>query len=116
MQKRTLTVTFERAVYAGIPNTMEITVTPLTTPYNGAANTVLVGGGQTRVLLLANDTNTITFSLVPSNHADLSKPMPYRIAWRERYTGSQFSADFSMPNADTNFADLEALGLIHATS
>jgi hypothetical protein len=42
--------------------------------------------------------------------------MPYRIAWRERYTGKQFSADFSMPNADTNFADLHGLGLIQATT
>jgi hypothetical protein len=74
MQKRTLTLTFERAVYASTPNTMEVTIIPLTTPYNGTANTVLVGGGQTKVILLANDTNTVTFSLVPSNHVELSRP------------------------------------------
>lgn len=116
MQKRTLTVSFERAVYADTPNMMEVSITPLTTPYNGAANTVLAGGAQTKLLLLADGVNSVTFSLVPSDHDDLSKPMPYRIAWRERYTGRQFSADFSMPDADTNFADLDGMGLIHGSA
>jgi hypothetical protein len=109
VQKRTLTVSFERAVYAGVPNTIEITLTPLAVPTNPVSNTVLVGGPQTRVLLLANDINTITFSLVPSNHPDLSAPLPYRIAWRERYMGTQHRVDFLMPNADTNFADLQGV-------
>ena len=114
MQKRTLTITFERAVTAATPNTMEVTITPLVTTTNPVANTVLTGGPQTRVVLLANDTTTTTFALVPSNHVDLDDPITYRIAWRERYTGHQFSADFTMPDADTNFADLASLGRILA--
>lgn len=114
MQRRTLTVGFERAVYAGIPNTMEVTVTPLITTTNPTANTVLVGGPQTQVILVSNETATVAFSLVPSNHADLDDAIVYRIAWRERYTGHQFSADFTMPDADTNFADLASLGRILA--
>lgn len=114
MQRRTLTVGFERAVFAGVPNTIEITVTPLVTTVNPAANTVLVGGPQTQTVLLANETATITFSLVPSDHPDLDETLVYRIAWRERYAGHQFSADFTMPDADTAFADLASLGRILA--
>lgn len=114
MQKRTLTVTFERAVTAATPATMEVTVTPLVTTTNPVANTVLTGGPQTRVVLLANATTTTTFSLVPSNHPDLDDTITYRIGWRERYTGHQYSADFTMPDADTNFADLASLGRILA--
>lgn len=115
MQKRTLTLTFERAVTAATPNTMEITLTPLVTTTNPVANTVIAGGPQTRVVLLANDTTTTTtFSLVPSNHADLDETIVYRIAWRERYAGHQYSADFTMPDADTNYADLASQGRILA--
>ena len=112
MQKRTLTVSFERAVTAATPNTIEVTLTPLVTTTNPVANTVLAGGPQTRVVLLANAVTSTTFSLVPSNHADLDETIVYRIAWRERYAGSQYSADFTMPDADTNYADLAGLGRI----
>ena len=112
MQKRTLTVSFERAVYAGTPNTIEVTLTPLSSPTNPVANTVLVGGAQTRVVLLANDTTSVTFSLVPSGHVDLDEPITYRIAWRDRYAGNQYTADFTMPDADTNYADLATQGHI----
>jgi hypothetical protein len=112
MQKRTLTVSFERAVSAGTPNTVEVTVTPLTTTTNSTANTVIGGGPQTRIVLLANDTTTVTFSLVPSEHTDLDEVITYRIAWRERYVGSQYTADFTMPDADTNYADLAGQGRI----
>lgn len=114
MQKRTLTVSFERAVTAATPNTVEVTLTPLVTTVNPVANTVIGGGPQTRVVLLANAVTTTTFSLVPSDHGDLDESIVYRIAWRERYTGHQFSADFTMPDADTNFADLASLGRILA--
>lgn len=116
MQKRTLTIVFERAVYAGIPATVEITVIPLAVPTNPVSNTVLVGGPQTQVVLLANTTTTVTVSLVPSGHPDLDETLPYRIAWRERYTGHQYSADFVMPDADTYFGDLAFLGCILSTN
>ena len=112
MQKRTLTVSFERAVTAGTPNTIEVTLIPLVTTSNPVSNTILISGPQNRVVLLANDVTTTTFSLVPSDHADLDEPIVYRIAWREKYTGSQYTADFTMPDADTNYADLAGLGRI----
>lgn len=112
MQKRTLTVSFERAVQAGIPNTVEVTLTPLVTTTNSTDGTVVAGGPQTQVVLLANDTTTIAFSLVPSDHAALDESIVYRIAWRERHLGHQYTADFTMPDADTNFADLAGLGRI----
>jgi hypothetical protein len=112
MQKRTLTLSFERSVTAATPNTIEVTVIPLVTTTNPVSNTILISGPQTRVLLLANSITTTTFSLVPSNHVDLDESIVYRIAWRERYTGSQYTADFTMPDADTNYADLAGLGRI----
>ena len=112
LPRRTLTVSFERAVSAAVPNTIEVTITPLVTTVNSTANTVLGGGSQTRVVLLANDVVTTTFSLIPSEHDELDQVIVYRIAWRDRFAGSQYSADFTMPDADTNYADLAGLGRI----
>lgn len=112
MQKRTLTVTFERSVTAGFPNTVEVAVKPMATSTNPSIGSVLVIGPQSRVILLDNETTTVTFSLVPSNHAEIDETIPYRIAWRERYAGHQYTADFLMPDADTNFAELAGQGNI----
>lgn len=114
MQKRTLTVTFERAVYANVPNTMEISLVPLTVGINAADGTVVTGGTQTKILLLANDSNSVTFDLVPSEHEDLDETIPYRISWRERYLGKQVSIEFKMPDQDVNFAELGQMGLVLA--
>jgi hypothetical protein len=112
MQHRTLTVVFERAVTAAVPSTIEVTVIPLAVTTNPVSNTLLVGGPQTRQVLLADIPTTTTFSLVPSNHVDLYDSIPYRIAWRERHAGHQHTVDFLMPNADVNFADLPFLGSV----
>jgi hypothetical protein len=110
MQKRTLTVRFGRAVTAAVPNTMEVTVTPLATASDPASNVTFVGGPQTRTVLLANEVNVVTFSLVPSTAAGLTEPMPYRIAWRDRTGGRQETHDFLMPDHDVEFADLGSGG------
>lgn len=112
MQKRTLTVTFERAVRAGVPNRMEITLTPLEVAVNAEDGTVLTGGPQTKILVLDNDTNSITFELVPSEHPDLDQEISYRIAWRERYLGKQYTTEFTMPDQDVNFAELASMGRV----
>lgn len=112
MQHRTLTVAFERAVTAAVPSTIEVTVIPLAVTTNPVSNTLLVGGPQTRQVLLTDIPATTTFSLVPSNHSDLYDSVPYRIAWRERHVGHQHTVDFLMPNADVSFADLEFLGSV----
>jgi hypothetical protein len=106
MQKRTLTVRFGRAVTADVPNTMVVTVTPLATASDLLSNVTFVGGPQTRTVLLANEVNVVSFSLVPSTAAGLTEPMPYRIAWRERTGGRQETHDFLMPDHDVEFADL----------
>ena len=110
MQKRTLTVRFGRAVTAAVPNTMEVTVTPLATASDPVSNVTFVGGPQTRTVLLANEVNVVTFSLVPSTAAGLTEPMPYRIAWRDRTGGRQETHDFLMPGHDVEFADLGSGG------
>lgn len=112
MQKRALTLTIERSVTAGTPDTVEVTVSPLVTTTNLVEGSTLVNFPQTQVVLLANDPTTVTFSLIPSDHDDLDESIIYRIAWRERYSGRQHTVDFTMPDADTNFADLAGLGRI----
>jgi hypothetical protein len=108
MQKRTLTVRFGRAVTADTPNTMEVTVIPLAAPTDSNSNVTFVGGPQTKNILLANTTNIVTFSLVPSTAAGLNVPVPYRIAWRERLTGRQETYEFMMPDRDAEFASLSS--------
>lgn len=106
MQKRTLTVRFNRAVAATTPSTVQVTVTPLATTSAVATNITFLGGPQTKTVLLANDTTIVTFSLVPSAVAGLTTPVPYRIAWRESFLGRQTSYDFVMPNHDVDLVDL----------
>jgi hypothetical protein len=110
--RRTLTVNFQRSITAGTPNTMEVSVAPLAEPSSPGADVTLVGGTQTKVVLLANEVTPVQFDLVPSDWPGLSGRVLYRIAWRERYLGRQFSRDFVMPNSDVSFADLENLGQI----
>lgn len=110
LPRRTLTVSFQRSITAGVPATMEVAVNPLAEPSSPADDVTLVGGPQTQTVLLDNEVNPVTFDLVPSDAPGLSGRLLYRIAWRERYLGRQFVRDFVMPDADVNFADLEDLG------
>jgi hypothetical protein len=110
LPRRTLTVSFQRSIAAGVPRTMEVSVAPLAEPSSPSDDATLVGGTQTQVLLLDNEVNPITFDLVPSDAPGLSGRLLYRIAWRERYLGRQFVRDFVMPDSNVNFADLEDLG------
>jgi hypothetical protein len=106
IQRRTLTIRFDRAITAAVPNTMEVTLTPLATTSDAASNVTFVGGPQTKIVRLAADVNVVTFSLVPSTAVGLTEPMPYRIAWRERYLGRQTSYDFVMPDRNVDLVDL----------
>lgn len=112
MDKRTLTFVFERSVDASIPETIEVTVSPLVTTVNSAEGTVVFGGAQTRVVLLANDTVSVSFDLIPSEHPDLDEVITYRVAWRERYGRHQYTSDFTMPDQDISFSALAGLGRI----
>jgi hypothetical protein len=112
IQKRTLTVNFQRSITAGVPNTMEVAVTPLSEPRAPEQDLSLVGGTQNRVVVLANETTPVSFELVPTDSPELDQRVIYRIAWRERFLGRQYTHDFVMPNANVNFADLSDLGSI----
>lgn len=112
LPRRTLTINFERSITAGVPNTMEVSISPLAEPSAPGENVTLVGGTQTRVVLLGDEVTPVSFDLVPSDNPGLSGRVLYRIAWRERYLGRQFVKDFVMPDFDVAFADLEDLGAV----
>jgi hypothetical protein len=112
MQKRTLTINFERSVTAGIPNTIEVAIAPLSEPNAPSQNVTLVGGTQTQIIVCDNEVNPAVFELVPTDAPELSQRILYRIAWRQRYLGRQYVKDFVMPDFDCSFDDLEDLGSI----
>lgn len=110
--RRTLTIGFERSITAGMPSTMEVAVVPLSEPGAPELDISLVGGPQSQVVVLGNATNPVSFTLVPTDNPELSQRVIYRIAWRERFMGRQYTHDFVMPDFDVNFADLDDLGSI----
>lgn len=112
LPRRRLTITFERSITAGVPNTMEIAIIPLAQPDAPELDITLVGGTQTQTILLANEANPVFFDLVPTDSPGLSQRVLYRIAWRERYMGRQYTADFVMPDTDCSYADLGDLGAV----
>lgn len=111
LPRRTLTVTFQRSVTGGIPATMEVVVVPLSTPQSPAVDASVVGGPQ-RQLVVLDDDAVVVFQLVPTDHPDLDQRVLYRIAWRERFLGRQYTHDFVMPDSDVAFADLDDLGAV----
>ena len=116
MHKRTLTINFQRSITAGVPNTMEVAVAPLNEPSAPAPNATLVGGTQTQSILLANGVNSVSFQLVPTDHPELTSRVTYRVAWRERYMGRQYTQDIVMPDFNVDFDDLQVLGNIIGTT
>jgi len=112
VQKRALTINFERAVSAGTPSVMEVAVAPLAEPNAPHQDVTLVGGTQVQSILLDNEVNPAVFLLVPTDHPDLTERVTYRIAWREKYMGRQYTNDFVMPDFDVSYDDLEDLGAI----
>lgn len=110
MQTRALTVRFQRAVSGdGPPVIMEVAVNPLATPSSPSQDVTLIGR-DSRDVLLADAVTEVVFHLVPTDHPDLTERVPYRIAWREKYMGRQFTSDFVMPDFDVDFDDLQDLG------
>lgn len=91
---------------------MEVAVAPLSEPSAPHQDVTLVGGTQVQSILLDNEVNPAIFLLVPTDHPDLTERVTYRIAWREKYMGRQFTNDFVMPDFDVNYDDLEDLGAI----
>jgi hypothetical protein len=111
VQKRALTVNFQRAVSGdGPPVVMEVAINPLASPSAPNLDATLVTR-ETQDVLLAEDASVV-FYLVPTDHPDLDQRVPYRIAWREKYMGRVFTQDFVMPDFDVDFDDLHDLGNI----
>lgn len=112
LPRRSLTINFQRPVTSTIPGTMEVVVSPLAEPSSPGDDVTLVGGPQTQIVLLDNEVTPVVFNLVPSDQPGLSGRVLYRIAWRERFLGRQYTRDFVMPDADVNFADLDDLASV----
>lgn len=111
VQKRALTVNFQRAVTGdGPPVVMEVAVNPLASPSAPNLDATLVTR-ETQDVLLSEDAQVV-FYLVPTDHPELDQRVPYRIAWREKYMGRLFVQDFVMPDFDVDFDDLQELGNI----
>lgn len=110
--KRALTLSFQRAVTAGQPDEMEVAIAPLSEPNSSTDNAILVGGTQTQTILLANENNPVVFNLVATDNPGLTSRVTYRVAWRVKYLGRQYTADFVMPDFDVNYVDLGDLGQI----
>lgn len=111
---RELTVNFARSVNAAQqPQTVQVVITPLDTSTSVPAGATFVEAPATRDILLAQDTNEVIFSLVPSDLAGLSSRLLYRIAWRiGGLTGRTYTYDFAMPDADVTFEQLTSLNYV----
>lgn len=63
--KRKLTFTFLQSVSAeGVPDVMEVVVTPLSSPSNPNVGASFVGGPQKKKIELSDPTNQVVFELV----------------------------------------------------
>ena len=112
MQKRALTINFERSVVSGVAEEVEVVVAPLATPSAPNQNVTLIDGPSRQTIVLANEVNPVIFYLTPTDHPDLTQRVTYRVAWRKTYMGRQFTHDFVMPDFDVDFDDLSDLGNI----
>jgi hypothetical protein len=110
----TLTFQFARAVSwtndQQVPQTMEVSVTPLANPSFPDQGT-FVGGVQSQTVLLTDETNNITFNLIPTDAAGLSERVLYVAEWREGgITGRTYSQQFAMPAQNVTWDQLNLLG------
>ena len=111
---RDLTVNFARSVKSdGVtPEAVRVVLTALSTPSHTPTGT-LVQAPDSQEILLGAATTAITFSVVPSNHPDLTESVRYRIAWRVGGpTGRTYTYDFAMPDADISFEEIVSLDYV----
>ena len=114
MIKRKLTIPFRRSIgnTTQKPEVLEVVVIPLTASSSSEEDFVLTGGKQAQRVTLSEEINNVVFELVPTDYPELSERIPYRVAWRTQFFGRTVTKDFSMPDFDVNFSDLEDLGSI----
>lgn len=112
---RTLTFQFDRVLSAdGVtPEEWEVTVVPLGSALDGTIpNATLVGNAVKKSVVLSEATNAVVFNVVPSDSPGLSTTQWYRTAWRPKFFGKMTVKDFTMPDADVTFNQLQDLGAI----
>ncbi len=112
---RDLTLNFSRSVTFPdqTPLVMEVVLKPLASVSSIPAGATFIEGADEQEVVLSDPTNTIVFSLVPTDLAGLSERVTYRIAWRTGgVLGRTFTYDFAMPDADVTFDELVSLGSI----
>ena len=110
----TLTFNFNRSIRwtddGQVPELMKVCVIPLANPSFPDQGTY-VGGLQEQSVLLTDETNAISFSLVPTFAVGLSQPVHYRAEWRAGgQTGRIYSAEFAMPSQNVTYDQLVDLG------
>jgi hypothetical protein len=112
--ERALTFRFAQSVSdtTGQPDVLQISLTPLADASSNVAGATFVGGVRTAEVALSDPLNTVVFNLIPSFSAGLGAPIMYRVMWRANITARTFTFDFSMPDADVDFDQLDNLGNI----
>ena len=113
MLRRTLTLRLQRPATSLTDSRAveyEVAVIPLTSPSSSDGDATLVSKPDVRTVLVGTGVTVVTFELVPSDQPSLSERMPYRLSYREKYMGRVFTKDFTMPDFDVEFDDLENLG------
>lgn len=112
--ERALTFRFAQSVSdtTGQPDVLQISLTPLNDAWSNVSGATFVGGVRTAEVRLSDPLNTITFNLIPSFSPGLTAPIMYRVIWRANVVSRTFNYDFSMPDADLFFDQLDQLGNI----
>lgn len=106
---RTLTFNFAPSVNGatGLPEIMEVAITPLQDASSAGAGATFAGGVRAgTVELAAPGPNSLSFDLIPSFAAGLTTPIQYRVMWRAGVMGRTFTYDFNMPDADLTWETL----------
>ena len=110
--KRTLTVSFTRAVGSVIrdPVEVEVVLRAVGSRTSGQSDLTYLPTPDRRIVRLNKPVVQVLFELTPSNDPSFKEPLLYRISWRRGYLGKLESYDFYMPNQDATFEDVIDLG------
>lgn len=110
---RNLTFEFEPVVVGTgtDPEEWQIVLTPLASPLDGTIPSAqLVGERQSQSFVMGTN---VVFQVVPSDAPGLNGVTTwYRVGWRPRFFGKLTSFDFTMPDEDLTFSQLQDLGQV----
>lgn len=107
---RALTFDFSASISTttGLPDILEIAITPLGDGSSATSGATYVGGVQTATIELSDPINTVTFDLIPTYSPGLDNAINYRVMWRTGVMGRTFTYDFAMPDSDLTWDQLTA--------